>query len=72
VDDAVQGTASEMGELSAELKYTTEVGFDATAMAVADEARDVWYGAQCYAIAYTEQAGRALAGWKQNLGDHRN
>ena len=72
VDDAVQGTASEMGELSAELKYTTEVGFDATAMAVADEAGDVWYGAQCYAIAYTEQAGRALTGWQQNLQDHRN
>ena len=72
IEDAMQSTASEMSELFAELAYTTKVGFNATAMAVADEAGDVWYGAQCYAIAYTEQAERALAGWQQNLRDHRN
>ena len=72
IEDAMQGTASEIGELFTELAYTTKVGFDATAMSVAYEAGDVWYGAQCYAIAYTEQAGRALAGWQQNLRDHRD
>ena len=60
-----------MGELFAELAHTTKVGFDATLMAVADEAGDVWYGAQCYVIAYAEQAECALAGWKRNLQDHR-
>ena len=72
IDEAMRGTASEMVELFAELAHTTKVGFDTTAMAVADEAGDVWYGAQCYAIAYTEQAGRALTGWQQNLRDHMN
>ena len=66
IEEAVVGTASELSELFAELDYTTTAGFDATAMAVADEAGDVWYGAQCYARAYTEQAARAVAGWKDN------
>ena len=61
------GTASEIIELFAELDGAKTEGFDTTAMAVADEAGDVWYGAKCYAIACTEQAARAMAGWKQNV-----
>ena len=69
IEQAVVGTASELSELFAELDYTATAGFDATAMAVADEAGDVWYGAQCYARAYTEQAARDVAGWKDNVKD---
>ena len=72
MEEAIVGTASEINELFDELDYTKTTGFDATAMAVADEAGDVWYGAQCYAIAYTEQATCDVAGWKRNVRDQRN
>ena len=72
IEEAVVGTASELRELFAELDCTRTAGFDATAMAVAHEAGDVWYGAQCYARAYTEQAARAVAGWKRNVRDQSN
>ena len=51
IEEAMLGTASEMCELFSELDETRDVDFDATAMAVADEVGDVWYGAQCCAIA---------------------
>ena len=41
IEEAMLGTASEMGELFAELADTKNIGFDATAMAVADEAGDM-------------------------------
>ena len=62
IEQALASTASEMIELFAELDVTTRSGFCATAVRVADEAEDVWYGAQCYAAAYTEQAQSVLAG----------
>ena len=43
IEEAMVDTAAEIGELFAELAYTRTAGFDATAMAVADEAGDVWY-----------------------------
>ena len=63
------GTETEINELFAELDATRRYGFTNTAMAVADEAGDVWYGAQCYAVAYTEQAQRVLQGWKDNMAN---
>ena len=67
LSEAVQGTEREISELFAELDAARQDGFTDTAMAVADEAGDVWYGAQCYAVAYTEQAQRVLQGWKSNM-----
>jgi hypothetical protein len=67
IDDAVQATAAEIAELFAELDITTRRGFTYAAMGVADEAGDVWYGAQCYAVAYTEQAQRVVHGWRANM-----
>ena len=70
LSEAVLGTAAEITELFAELDATQQHGFEDTAMGVADEAGDVWYGAQCYAVAYTEQAQRVLRGWKNNMADN--
>ena len=67
ITDAVQATAAKITELFAELDITTRRGFTYAAMGVADEAGDVWYGAQCYAVAYTEQAQRAVHGWRANM-----
>jgi len=67
VEEATASTASEITELFAELETTTQHGFAHAAMAVADEAGDVWYGARCYAVAYTEQALGALRDWKANM-----
>ena len=67
MEDAVLGTAAEITELFAELDITKQHGFEYAAMGVADEAGDVWYGARCYAVAYTEQAQRVLYGWKANM-----
>ena len=67
LSEAVLGTEREISELFAELDAARQYGFTNTAMAVADEAGDVWYGAQCYAVAYTEQAQRVLQGWKSNM-----
>ena len=67
IEQALCGTASEIDELFAEIDGTPQLGFSATAAGVADEAGDVWYGAQCYAAAYTEQVQRVLAGWAYNM-----
>ena len=63
------GTYAEIAELFEELDATQQQGFKDMAMAVADEAGDVWYGAQCYAVAYTEQAQRVLNGWRDNMAN---
>ena len=55
VGQTLTSTASEIDELFAELDNTPRLGFSATTARVADEAGDVWYGAQCYAAAYAEQ-----------------
>ena len=70
LNEAVLGTAAEITELFTELDATKQHGFKDTAMGVADEAGDVWYGAQCYAVAYTEQAQRVLHGWKANMANN--
>ena len=70
LSEAVLGTSAEITELFEELDATQQRGFESTAMAVADEAGDVWYGAQCYAVAYTEQAQRVLRGWRGNMVDN--
>ena len=67
--EAVLDTAAEITELFAELDATQQNSFEDTAMGVADEAGDVWYRAQCYAVAYTEQAQRVLRGWKDNMAN---
>ena len=69
LNEAVLGTEAEINELFAELDATRRYGFENTAMSVADEAGDVWYGAQCYAVAYTEQAQRVLQGWKADMAN---
>ena len=65
--DTIQSTASEITELFAELGHTRQHGFEAASLGVADEAGDVWYGARCYAVAYTEQAARAMSAWRANF-----
>jgi len=70
LSEAVAGTAGEIMELFVELDASQQHGFEDTAMGVADEAGDVWYGAQCYAVAYTEQAQRVLRGWRDNMADN--
>ena len=65
--DAIQATASEITELFAEFDHTRQHGFEAASLSVADEAGDVWYGARCYAVAYTEQAARAVGTWRANF-----
>ena len=67
VGDATQGTPSEIVELFAELDNTKQHGFGATSNSVADEAGDVWYGARCYAVAYSEQARLVLDDWVANF-----
>ena len=44
LNEAVLGAEAEINELFAELDATRRYGFENTAMAVADEAGDVWYG----------------------------
>ena len=67
IEQALSSTASEIDELFAELDDTPRMGFSATAARVADEAGDVWYGAQCYAAAYAEKVQRVLTGWTYNM-----
>ena len=67
IEQTLARMASAMTELFAELDDTTHLGFSATTMRVADEAGDVWYGAQCYAAAYTEQVQRVFAGWTHSM-----
>ena len=38
-------------------------GLEATRLAVMDAAGDVWYGAQCYTVAYKEQCQQAIGAW---------
>ena len=68
IDDATQSTASEVVELFAELDNAKQHGFAATSLGVADEAGDVWYGARCYAVAYSEQARLVIDDWIANFG----
>ena len=35
-----------------------------------DEAGDVWYGSQCYIVAYKEQCQRAITTWVQQAKQH--
>ena len=65
--DAIQATASEVTELFAEFDHTRQHGFEAASLSVADEAGDVWYGARCYAVAYTERAAQAVSTWRANF-----
>ena len=67
VQDATNTTASEITELFAEFDHTKQHGFEAASLGVADEAGDVWYGARCYAIAYTEQTALAVHTWRKNF-----
>ena len=65
--DAIQATASEVTELFAEFDHTRKHGFEAASLGVTDEVGDVWYGARCYAVAYTEQAAGAINTWRANF-----
>ena len=67
VQEATQATASEITELFAEFDHTRQHGFEAASLGVADEDGDVWYGARCYAVAYTEQAALAISTWRENF-----
>ena len=67
IGQTIDSTASEVAELFAELDDAARLGVSATAARVADEAADVWYGAHCYAVAYTEQVQRVLTGWTHNM-----
>ena len=67
IGQTIDSTTSEVAELFAELDDAARLGISATAARVADEAADVWYGAHCYAIAYTEQVQRVLTGWAHNM-----
>ena len=67
IEEATQGTTSEIIELFAELDNAKQHGFDATSLGVADEAGDVWYGARCYDIAYSEQTRLVFDDWVANL-----
>ena len=59
--------ASGIAELFTELVGAARLGISVTIVRVADEAGDAWYGAQCYAAAYTEQVRRVLEGWTNNM-----
>ena len=67
IGDAIRSTASEVVELFAELDNAKQHGMAATSLGVADEAGDVWYGARCYAVAYSEQARLAIDDWVANF-----
>ena len=67
IGQTLDRTASEVAELFAELDDAARLGVSATAARVADEAADIWYGAHCYAIAYTEQVQRVLTDWAHNM-----
>ena len=63
VSDALKDTQQELEELRVEVGRTEKVGLEATKLAVMDEAGDVWYGAQCYIMAYREQCQQAVGAW---------
>ena len=56
IKETVMTTWSEMEELFIELDTMLQHSFGASAMAVADEAGDVWYGTRCYASSYQDHA----------------
>ena len=63
VSEALRGTQQELEELRAEVGRSEKEGLEATRLAVMDEAGDVWYGAQCYMVAYREQCQQAVGAW---------
>ena len=63
IAEAIRGTNQEVEELRKEVLRAHGEGLAATRLAVMDEAGDVWYGAQCYVVAYQEQCQRAIATW---------
>ena len=67
IDQTIDSTTSEIAELFMELDDAARLGVSATSARIEDEAGDVWYGAHCYAVAYTEQVQRVLRGWTRNM-----
>ena len=67
IADTLRGTCSEVTELKIEIDKAQQEGLAATRLAVMDEAGDVWYGAQCYIVAYKEQCQRAIMRWTQQV-----
>ena len=61
--ETIRGTSLEVEELRKEVLRAHREGLAATKLAVMDEAGDVWYGAQCYMVAYQEQRQRAIVTW---------
>ena len=61
--ETIRGTSREVEELRKEVRRVQGEGLAAAKLAVMDEAGDVWYGAQCYMVAYQEQRQRAIATW---------
>ena len=63
IAETLRGTSQEVEELRTEMDILRGGGLAATRLAVIDEADDVWYGAQCYMVAYQEQCQRAITTW---------
>ena len=63
--ETLRGTSQEVEELRNEVGRVRGGGLAATKLAVMDEAGDVWYGAQCYVVAYQEQRQRAVTTWSE-------
>ena len=61
--ETLRGTSQEVEELRNEVGRVQGGSLAATKLAVMDEAGDVWYGAQCYMVAYQEHLQRAITTW---------
>ena len=63
VAETIRGTSREVEELREEVRRVQGEGLAATKLTVMDEAGDIWYGAQCYMVAYQEQRRTAITIW---------